>query len=421
MGGAHNPEALPATLPHDWDGLVVVCGGAPWDGHRLAGRHMAERLAVYTPVLYVDPPLSHLTPRLHPHLAPSLEGPRLRLLGPSLARLTPLVQPGSHRPGMRAFGQAFVRHALRGAVKQLGARVRAVVVIGQRDLLGACDEEQRVLYVTDDFAAGAGLMGVSARYLRRVEQRLLRRATHVVVCSPGLADKFRARGVDPIFVPNGVDAELFAGTDSAPLPDDVDLPPPIVGFVGHLSNRIDLGMLEAVAERGHSLLLVGPRQRTFQLQRLTALLERPSVRWVGPKPFEQLPSYLRMIDVGLVPYSDSSFNRASFPLKTLEYLAAGRAAVATDLPAVRWLDTDHVRVASDSSRFADEVDQVLGEGSGPAQIALRREFAAGHGWDQRAATFAQALGIRNEGGRTPLRARTAPEAVRASHSPGLPS
>lgn len=283
MGWSAGPEALPS----DWDGLVVVCGGAPWDGHRLAGRHIAERLAPFTPVLYVDPPLSHLTPRFHPHPGASLEGPRLRVLGPSLARLTPVVQPGSHRPGMRALGQALVRRALRRTVGQLGGRVRAVVVVGQRDLFGACDEEQRVLYATDDLSAGAGLIGVPARYLRRIEERLLRRATHVVVCSPALVEKFRTRGVEPVFVPNGVDVELFAATDDAPLPDDVGLAPPVVGFVGHLSNRIDLRLLEAVAERGHSLLLVGPRQRTFQLERVTALLERPNVRWVGYKPFEQ--------------------------------------------------------------------------------------------------------------------------------------
>ncbi|MFN2557377.1 MAG: glycosyltransferase [Nitriliruptorales bacterium] len=375
------------------DGLVVVCGGAPWDGHRLAGRHIAERLTAFTPVLYVDPPLSHLTPRLHPHVAASLEDQRLRLLGPSLARLTPVVQPGSHRPGMRRLGQALVRRALRRAVEQLGGRVRAVVVIGQRDLFGACGEEQRVLYATDDFAAGAGLMGVSARYVRHVEQRLLRRATQVIVCSPGLTDKFRARGVEPTFIPNGVDVELFAATDDAPVPDDVDLAPPIVGFVGHLSNRIDLRLLETVAERGHSLLLVGPRQRTFQLQRMNGLLGRPNVRWVGHKPFEQLPSYLRVIDVGLVPYADTPFNRASFPLKTLEYLAAGRAAVATDLPAVRWLDTELVRAASNPSDFVDEVDRALGEGAAPMLVARRREFAGRHSWDRRAAAFARALGV----------------------------
>jgi len=56
------------------------------------------------------------------------------------------------------------------------------------------------------------------------------------------------------------------------------------------------------------------------------------VRWVGPQPYGALPGYLRLMDVGVVPYRDSAFNRGSFPLKTLEYLAAGRGVVATD----RW-------------------------------------------------------------------------------------
>ena len=69
----------------------------------------------------------------------------------------------------------------------------------------------------------------------------------------------------------------------------------------------------------------------------------------APRQFQELPSYLRVIDVGLTPYSQSDFNRASFPLKTLEYLAAGRPVVASDLPANRWLDTSHVSIAADAA------------------------------------------------------------------------
>ena len=195
-------------------------------------------------------------------------------------------------------------------------------------------------------------------------------------------------------IPNGCDEVLFAGTDAAPLPDDVQLPPPIAGFVGHLAERIDVELLAAVAERGHSLLLVGPNSEVFELQRLERLLGRANVQWVGPKSFRQLPSYLRVMDVGLVPYADSAFNRASFPLKTLEYLAAGRAAVATDLPAMRWLDTEHVVVARGALDFADAVGRALVEARTPVLVAARRAFAARHGWDRRAAEFAGVIGLR---------------------------
>lgn len=78
---------------------------------------------------------------------------------------------------------------------------------------------------------------------------------------------------------------------------------------------------------------------------------------------------LPYVDVGLVPYGDPAFNRASSPLKTLENLAAGRAVVATDLPAVCWLDTALVTVAGDPDGSADAVEAAL---AAPRGRAARR-------------------------------------------------
>src|SRR5208283_3159702 len=103
-------------------------------------------------------------------------------------------------------------------------------------------------------------------------------------------------------------------------------------------------LLEAVADTGQSLLLIGPRHPRFAVAAMDPLLARANVHWVGPQAFEDLPKYLSVVDVGLVPYVDSAFNRGSFPLKTLEYLAAGIPVVATDLPAIRWLNCPDIRV-----------------------------------------------------------------------------
>jgi teichuronic acid biosynthesis glycosyltransferase TuaH len=152
-----------------------------------------------------------------------------------------------------------------------------------------------------------------------------------------------------------------------------------------------LGALDAIAAAGHSLLLVGDRQATFDLRRATSLLARPNVQWVGARRFEELPSYLQHIDVGVVPYAQSAFNRASFPLKTLEYLAAGRAVVSSDLPAVRWLGTDLVRIAATTSDFLVQVRAAIAEGSPPALMEQRKAFAREHSWSRRVAVLASAL------------------------------
>ena len=98
-------------------------------------------------------------------------------------------------------------------------------------------------------------------------------------------------------------------------------------------------------------------------------------------------------DVGLVPYGISRFNIGSFPLKTLEYLAAGLPVVSTPLPGVEWLASDDVRVADGPEAFSAAVRSVLGAGRTESDDRRRREFAAAHSWDRRAAAFAEALGI----------------------------
>lgn len=369
-----------------WDGLVVVCAANRYDGIKLHDQHIAEHLARLVPVLYVDPPVSRLGSMRNREAARSLDGPRLRLQAPGLARLIPVVQPGPSRPGMATVTAAVTARYIREATSRLGGHVRAVISAWPLyPIFGRCDEKTRVYWAQDDFVGGASMQGHNAKRLDASERRVAAAADLIIAANPVVADTWRDRGHDPVIIPYGADVFAYSGVDQAPVPPDVDLPSPIVGFVGQINERMDLRLLEAVADRGRSLLLVGPIDRRFEPQRFDALRRRDNVCWVGQKPFKALPGYLRMIDVGIVPYGDSRFNRGSFPLKTLEYLAAGRAVVATDLPAIRWLATDLVTVATTPALFADQVDRLLGEPRTHALMARRQAFAAQHSWARRAA------------------------------------
>ncbi len=378
------------TLDDDWRGLVVFCAGSSWDGNRGTDRHLVERLVEHVPVLWVDPPVSLLTPLRRPDRRADVRRPRLRVIAPGLVRLTPLAPPGVSRPGLRELARRATRRAMAAAVARLGGDVDAVVVASLDGLFGACGERKHVLYATDDLVAAGALMGLSERWLARQERARRREVDLVIAVSEPLADRWRTSTCPTVLVPNGCDLAAYRDVDIAPPAEDVTLPGPVVGVVGQLSHRLDLDVLQAVAATGVSLLLVGPRQPTFPLAELAPLLALPNVQWVGPKHFDELPRYLRCIDVGLTPYTDSSFNRHSFPLKTLEYLACGRAAVATDLPATRWLSTDLVRVASEPVDFARATLTALADRD-PTLPERRRTFAATHSWERRAADFARAL------------------------------
>jgi teichuronic acid biosynthesis glycosyltransferase TuaH len=377
----------------EWRNLIVLCSGTSWDGAWLSDKHLALHLTKYAPVLFVDPPMSVLSPLRKPELRGSLLAPRLSRIAPRLARLTPFAPPGISRAGLRELARLATRAAMRRATRTLGGDVRAVIVGSLDDLFGACGERSRVLFGTDDFAAGGELMNISPSWLRRRERDQLAKADIVTAVSPTLAERWEAMGKKVSVIPNGCDADAYARTDEAPFPSDVDLPAPIAGFIGHMSDRIDLSLLEAVADSGHSLLLIGPRQLTFEIGRMEALLQRPNVQWLGPKPFESLPSYLSAVKVGLTPYADSQFNRASFPLKTLEYLAAGRAAVTSDLPAARQLGTDLVTICGTPQEFAAAVGVALSMPDDPAEVQRRRDFAQQHSWQARTRDFAELLDL----------------------------
>jgi teichuronic acid biosynthesis glycosyltransferase TuaH len=388
-------RAAASMAATDWNRCIVIYAAAAYGARSLTAHHLADNLAAYAPVLYVDPPLSRVEVARQPEKRPLLEGPRLSMVRPRLANLRVLLPPGKDRPAMTTFSTWLLRRRVRAALRSLDARPQVTIVEpSHRPMLAGLGDQRRVFLVTDDYAAIARMLGFPAAHVSRGEVRLARDADLIVVVSEVLADKFRAMGYDPLLMPNGCDDSLFATTDTAPPATDVTLAPPIVGFVGYLSNRTDFSLLDAVARRGHSVLMVGARSSVFASDRVEGLLRRPNVQWVGAKPHAAMPSYLRMTDVAVVPYPDNEFNRASFPLKILEYLAAGRRVVATDLPAVRWLDTDLVRIAPDEPEgFADAVDAALAEPDTEHLRQRRRAFAAGHSWARRTELLAAALDL----------------------------
>ena len=88
---------------------------------------------------------------------------------------------------------------------------------------------------------------------------------------------------------------------------------------------------------------------------------------------------MSVLDVGLTPYRDTEFNRASFPLKTLEYLGAGVPVVTANLPAARWLydglkadeaGSPDSRILILADRASDYVPAIS------AMIADKQEFSA---------------------------------------------
>jgi glycosyltransferase involved in cell wall biosynthesis len=253
---------------------------------------------------------------------------------------------------------------------------------GAAGMVGHCREAFAVYDCVDDYpeqttSARKRAMVASCDRLAAIRSRL------VFTTSTKMYERHRSLNPGTHLVPNAGDYEHFsAAVDRAfAAPEVSDLPRPVLGFAGNfLASKVDFGLLDHVARAlpQATVLLIGPSapETAPVLARLDQL---PNVRWLGPKPYTQLPRYVAAFDVGLIPYVSNAYTRSCFPLKLYEYLAAGKPVVATGLPELAGMEPDVVLVDR-AAGFVDEVARVAAR-DGEGDKLRRMELASRNSWE----------------------------------------
>jgi teichuronic acid biosynthesis glycosyltransferase TuaH len=356
--------------------LLVYVPGSRWTDVAGTDRRLVTAVAESVPVLWVDPPFSPATRQ-----RTAEETPRAGIdeVAPGVSRLQILAPPGASRPGIRLLTRFLRQRAIRRAVDRLGQTPIAVIVASPRERMPRHVAGVRMLYCTDDWLAGAGLMGLSPSHVRDTMRANVSDADIIAAVSPTLAQRLAKEfSAEVEVLANGctVPISTVSGVSSGSS----------AVLVGQLNERIDTSLLEAVRDAGVAIDVIGPRSERLAATTaaLDELLRSPGITWRGEMPQEELPAMLSQMAVGLTPYADTEFNRASFPLKTLDYLASGLPVVSTDLPSVAWLDTDLIEVASGPVDFAEKVVEVLARPRTSDDRDRRIAFARTHSWHARA-------------------------------------
>ncbi|MDB5418481.1 MAG: UDP-galactopyranose mutase [Phenylobacterium sp.] len=141
--------------------------------------------------------------------------------------------------------------------------------------------------------------------------------------------------------------------------DQAALPWPRLGFYGVVDERMDLGLLTALADARPqwSIVIVGPVVKIDPAD----LPRRPNLHYLGGKDYEELPRYLAGWDVALMPFAINESTRFISPTKTPEYLAGGRPVVSTPIVDVarHYGDLEAVKIAATPDEFVAACDQAL--------------------------------------------------------------
>jgi glycosyltransferase involved in cell wall biosynthesis len=252
------------------------------------------------------------------------------------------------------------------------------------EIIDVLDPDLVVADVVDDhrtFAAPG-----SARYAafeRNYREVLARSDVVLANCDP-VAEAMRRFAPEVHVVPNG--CELLDLTGGVPKPKELEgLAGPVIGYVGNLSQRLDIPLLEALAtdHRDWQFVFVGSAHHDRTILALGAL---DNVHFLGVRPYEESLRFMRHFDVAIIPHLDDRMTRSMNPLKAFVYCSTGVPVVSTPVANLEVL-YGLITIADGPTAFAEAIERALETGHRPPD----RERLAPHSWPARVEQAIEAI------------------------------
>lgn len=191
-------------------------------------------------------------------------------------------------------------------------------------------------------------------------------------------------------VPNA--CELPESNVNYNLPKDLKrIKRPIIGYIGNLSSRIDIPLLEYVATmRPHwSIVLIGSAHASKEILKLETY---KNIHFLGVKKYNIVRQYVSNFDVAIIPHLNNELSRSMNPLKTFVYCSMNVPVVSTEIYNLDEL-LDLIYIAHDKHEFIEKIELALSkkksEGLNEEHINLLKKNC----WEER---VAQVLSLINE-------------------------
>jgi glycosyltransferase involved in cell wall biosynthesis len=255
------------------------------------------------------------------------------------------------------------------------------------------DRVRLVYYCADDYRSYAGWGGTS---MAAAEAEMVEACALSVFASEALRERAIAEnGVHPndtLVSPNATEPR-FLPIGPVTVPAGIaGLARPVVGVLGAVSERLDLPILKAVADRDEigTLLIAGC---VAESARAAApwLNQHARIRVTGRLPHEEMHLYARSMDAGLIPYARTALNHFCSPLRLYDHLASGVPVFATDCcDQINRLDEPRVTV-SGRERLADAIGSHFAASLPGSPVAPTPHPGPGLLWSDRANRLWQSM------------------------------
>ena len=214
----------------------------------------------------------------------------------------------------------------------------------------------------------------------RLEPALIKKADLIVNNSEYYVDYTSEFNQNSYMVGQGCDVSMFndANNKIEKASEFESINGPVIGYVGSLTTlRLDIGLLQYIADqrKDWNIVLVGPEDEDFKNSNLH---QYSNVHFLGNKPMERLPNYIKGFDVAINPQIVNEITIGNYPRKIDEYLAMGKPIVATYTKAMKMFE-EHVYLGNTKEDYITLIKKALKENT-YLREKLRIKFANTHTW-----------------------------------------
>jgi glycosyltransferase involved in cell wall biosynthesis len=222
--------------------------------------------------------------------------------------------------------------------------------------------------------------GAPPELIRR-ERALLASADLVFAGGPKLHKEKRLSNANCHCYGCGVDVGHFGQARHAAtkVPSEIaKLPRPLAGYFGVVDERLDYALIERLA-RAHpewSIVIIGP---TTKINPET-LPRGANLHWLGGRDYQDLPAYVKGMDLCLMPFALNEATAFINPTKALEYMSTARPVVSTAVEDVVLQFSHIIKIAHSHAGFVTACEQSIAQPDGH-QIEAGVKLAHKNSWE----------------------------------------
>ena len=209
--------------------------------------------------------------------------------------------------------------------------VNPILFIGGAHALPLLDDYKdsfKIYHCSDDYT----LVQSFPQSFKTIEKKFIKKCDLIITTADELKRSKQHLNSNIISISNGANIDHFSQTQKSHIKIAEELKQisnPIVGYIGTIFEWINQDWIYYAAEENsnYSFIFIGPITTN-----ISKLKNRKNIYFLGPRPYEDLPKYLKAFSIAIIPFTIDGVTLKASPIKFYEYLASGVPIVSTALP-----------------------------------------------------------------------------------------